>query len=341
MYSFCTLFDSGYLDKGIVLYRSLEELPDEIHLYIFAFDDKCYEVLMDMGLEKTTVISLKDFETSEMKKVKQERTKAEYCWTCTPFTIEYVLNNFNVDACTYVDADMMFFSSVKPIFDKMESKKASILITPHRFPPTEAGRKAENTFGRYCVEFNTFKNSEAGRTALSWWRERCLEWCYYEKDGERIGDQKYLDNWTQKFPGVLEVDHWGAGLAPWNIGQCSLLDAKDKDVRFKRKKTTEEWELIFYHYQNIRYLPKYFVNVSADKAEKALKVAIYYPYLKIIEQTRQELNEKYGIEFNEQKSCSQNPFIAFVQKKIIPYKIRSFTDLINLKTLMKDEGMGK
>lgn len=333
MYNFCTLFDSGYLDKGIVLYKSLEGLSDEIHLYIFAFDEKCYQVLIDMGLDKATVINLKDFETKEMKQLKQKRSRAEYCWTCTPLAIEYVLNNYNVDVCTYVDADIMFFSSVKPIFDKMKLEGASILITPHRFPTNEAGKKLENTFGRYCVEFNTFRNNEEGRTALSWWRERCLEWCYYEKGGERLGDQKYLDNWTQLFSGVLEVDHWGAGLAPWNIGQCSLLDANGKDVRFTRRNTTEEWNLVFYHYQNIRYLPHNFVNIGIGKSENALKKAVYYPYLMKVERIRQELDDKYEMKFITQKSCSQNPFIAFGQKKIMPYRIRSFSDIINLKTL--------
>ena len=34
----CTLFDSNYLDRGIALCDSLNEVSDNFNLYIFAFD---------------------------------------------------------------------------------------------------------------------------------------------------------------------------------------------------------------------------------------------------------------------------------------------------------------
>lgn len=45
MLTFCTLFDSNYIDKGIVLQRSMESVIPNYKLYILAMDDRCYEIL--------------------------------------------------------------------------------------------------------------------------------------------------------------------------------------------------------------------------------------------------------------------------------------------------------
>ena len=42
---FCTLFDSNYLDKGLVLYDSMCKHMSQFKLYVFACDKKCYEIL--------------------------------------------------------------------------------------------------------------------------------------------------------------------------------------------------------------------------------------------------------------------------------------------------------
>lgn len=331
MYNYCTLFDSNYLDKGLVLYNSLEEISDEFHLYIFALDNKAVDILRDFHLKYATVISLEEFETDEMLKVKKERSKAEYCWTCTPITIEYVLKNFTVEMCTYIDADMMFFSSTKPIFEQMDAEGSSVLITPHRFPNTEKGRVLEKRVGRYCVEFNTFKNDDKGISVLTWWKERCLEWCFFTRSGELFGDQKYLDGWTEKFTGVAEVTNWGAGLAPWNINQCRYISNKGTDINLKHVETNIDWKLIFYHYQNIKYLPFGLVNIGSMAKDKKLKNAIYDVYLKNIQEIRELLKVNYSLEFKTIKVSSKNKFIAFVQKYIMLFKIRYLTDIKRVK----------
>src|SRR3989304_9158872 len=109
MYNFCTLFDSFYLTRGLTMYRSLEKCCENFHLYIFAFDDKTYEILNKLQLKKATVVSLKDFEDEKLLAVKPTRTKAEYCWTCTSSTILYTIEKFNLPSCTYLDADLYFY----------------------------------------------------------------------------------------------------------------------------------------------------------------------------------------------------------------------------------------
>ena len=101
-YNFCTLFDSGFLDRGLSLYRSLVKNIDDFTLYIYAFDRKAYDILVDLNYDKTEVLYIDDIETDQMKAVRKERSRAEYCWTCTPIIIEYSLERFGLDNCTYI-----------------------------------------------------------------------------------------------------------------------------------------------------------------------------------------------------------------------------------------------
>jgi lipopolysaccharide biosynthesis glycosyltransferase len=247
MINFCTLFDTNYLSRGVALYSSLKENCTEFHLYIFAFNDKALRVLKELNLEHATLISLKEFEDAELLKVKPTRSVAEYCWTSTSSTILYVLENYNVESCTYLDADLFFYSSPESLLVEMGDK--SILITEHRYSPQY---NKELKSGKYCVQFVTFKNDVNGLTALRWWRERCLEWCYaYYEDG-KFGDQLYLDDWTERFDGVHVLEHPGGGLAPWNVQQYDFFHRKNR-LWGREKKTGNEFPAVFYHFHYLRF----------------------------------------------------------------------------------------
>ena len=111
MYSYCTLFDSNYLTRGLAMYESLKKYNDNFHLYIFAFDDRSYTLLEKLDLKSTTIISLKEFEDERLLAIKSDRTAGEYCWTCTPSIIKYSIEEYNLDNCTYLDADLYFFNN--------------------------------------------------------------------------------------------------------------------------------------------------------------------------------------------------------------------------------------
>ena len=162
MVNFCTLFDSNYLDKGIALYRSLDKVCDDFCLYIYCFDKKCQAILDQLELKHAKTIYYEEMETKELLAVKPSRSRAEYCWTCTPITIEYTLNKFSLENCTYIDSDLYFYSSPQIIFDEINEKKSDIAITPHRFCNDKYGHKLEERNGKYCVEFNFFRNNKNG-----------------------------------------------------------------------------------------------------------------------------------------------------------------------------------
>lgn len=341
--NFCTLFDSYYLDKGIALYQSLEKVSNDFQLYIFCFDDRSHEILKDMKLERATILHHSDIEkeTEKLLELKKERSKAEYCWTCTPVIIEYVLKHYPVESCTYIDADLYFFSNPQILFDEIKEANANIVITEHRFSDSPKDRRYLRRSGKYCVEFNYFDQSENAKKALDWWKEKCFEWCYHLYEPDRMGDQKYLEKFPGLFKGVHELQHLGGGTAPWNLAQYDLVSGSNTQsandsmrVILKEKKSGKEFPLVFYHFQNIRYLSDKKANINSCTHSKPLKRAIYLPYLSNIEQVRKELIPQ-GVDFSVKKSYSSNPLIAFIQRNILQYKIRSFSDIYNLEEIRK------
>lgn len=280
MHNFCTLFDSFYLTRGIAMYQSLEKTNTNFHLYIFAFDDTCFEILNKLNLKHATIISLKEFEDEKLLEVKSGRTKAEYCWTCTSSTILYVIEKYNVESCTYVDADLYFYQSPKVLFDEMEGK--SVLITEHRYPPKF---NRVNTSGIYCVQFITFLNNKEGLTALKWWRNACIDWCYDRYEDGKFGDQKYLDDWTTRFKGVHVLKHLGGGLASWNVEQWPLVSKKGNIITFKDNTDNTTFEAIFYHFHHVRFYQNNIVDLGWRHPTMPVVKNLYVPYIMALQET--------------------------------------------------------
>ena len=59
---FTTLFNSYYLPKGIAMIESLSQHCDNFHLYVFAYDEKCYAYLQKQNYPNVTVLSLTQLE---------------------------------------------------------------------------------------------------------------------------------------------------------------------------------------------------------------------------------------------------------------------------------------
>lgn len=291
MTNFCTLFDSNYLARGISLYESLKQRCATFHLYVVAFDDIAYNYLQTAGMENLTAIRLSDFEDEELLKVKPTRSVAEYCWTCTSSAILYCINTYNLPSCTYIDADMIFYQDPRILIEEAGTK--SIMITEHGYTE-DYGQFRTN--GIYCVQFMYFKNDSRGMTALKWWRERCLEWCYaYPEDG-KFGDQKYLDDWTTRFEGVHVLAHRGGGVAPWNLQQYSFSQAGD-NITITHQATKKTYPLVFFHFHGLKFYTDNKVSCSGTLYEinDAVKDMIYKPYIKELLALETQLTQKAGI----------------------------------------------
>lgn len=235
--NFCTLFDSYYMLKGLSLYQSLEKVSDDFHLYVMAFDCECYEKLKSFCFKHMTVELLDDFETPGLLKIKQTRTKAEYCWTCGPSVIWHFLKKYDLPNITYLDSDLFFMSNPSVIKD--EIGEASVAITEQGI-----SEKSAKQYGRYCVQYMFFKNDEEGCNTLAWWRDKCIEWCFQRFEENKYGDQKYLDEFPSLSPSLCVISNPSAGIAPWNMSRYTL---KGNSII----QNGIEYPFVFYHMHGI------------------------------------------------------------------------------------------
>lgn len=296
MITFCTLFDHNYLDKGITMYESLERVSDDFVLYVLCMSDKCYTILSDLSYPHLTPIKLADFETDELLETKKKRSVGEYCWTCSASLVDYVIRTYNPNSCTYIDSDLYFYSDPHCILDEMERKNASVQITGHRFNSYD-NKKMSWLVGKYCVEFNTFKNNEKGCELLDIWRRQCLDYCKCDGDGIHWADQKYMDNWVLDYEYAIETENLGAGIAPWNIAQYRMI-ADDEYGPTLITCRGKEFVPVFYHFQDMCYIDERSVRTNTQGywgVDRKLVKALYIPYIKHIAKNKQMLKDKYGV----------------------------------------------
>ena len=332
---YCTLFDSNYMDKGLVLYDSMCEHLGDFKLYVFAFDDLCYEILKKEAHRNMVVVSMKEFETPELLKVKGERTRAEYCWTCSPWTIKHVIEHYGEPICTYIDADMMFFSSPQPVFDDMKEKGCSVIIVPHRFKSEKKEKKAHEKVGSYCVEFNTFVHDVNGMKVLNWWADKCLEWCFYAVPGttEWYGDQKYLNAFPELFEGVYICEHYGVGLAPWNLCLVDGIEQEGAVPQIKVKKTGQIFPVVLHHFENVAFLSNHILHASSRTSSRVLHRMIYDVYIARILKKRAYLEKTYEHKLSKaRRVVTKNPIMKVYQKYISPIRrVKHLSDLYWVK----------
>jgi len=294
MLNFCTLFDRNYFYKGLTMYDSLmANCTEDFNLWILCMGNVTYELLEKMNLPNIKLITLNEFESPELLKIKTERSVAEYSWTCASNFIWFLSQKYpRLEKIIYLDADLYFFNDPKILIEELEDK--DVMITEHRYT-----KKYDQTIisGKYCVQFMVLKNNPNGLIILDWWRRACLDWCFAHIDNGRFGDQKYLDDWLTRFNEVYELQHLGGGVAPWNVQQYIFSNSDSKVIGLEIN-SNKKFPLVFYHFHDFLLMSKnkyfcckyYFIN-------KNTKALIYNPYFKNLQKNISGI-KKIKPEFN-------------------------------------------
>lgn len=258
---FVTLFDGLFLPQGLALHRSLERHGGAYTLWVLCVDRTAFDVLGKLALPNVRPILVESIETDALREARSKRTRAEYCWTLTPHSIQVVFaQDPSIRRVTYVDADFSFLKSPAPLFAELDASGKSVLITDHAYAP-DYDQTA--TSGQFCVQFVSFVRG-AGEVVAQWWADRCIEWCYARFEDGKFGDQKYLDEWPQRFADQVHVlQKLDLILTPWNATRFPYGPA------------------VAYHFHNLRLLAgKRVMLIRGYDVPKTTQAAIYQPYLR-------------------------------------------------------------
>ena len=276
MSAFCTMFDSRYFSRGIAMCESLLRHLPSAKIYVYALDEDCFRGVRAWGMPQVQAVPQSELEDDALRAVRPKRSWAEYCWTCTPYTVRHTLDRFGEKLCVYVDADVYFYASPKVLLDELDG--ADVMITEHRYSPAH-DRTA--TSGIYNVQFIPFRDTPEARATLEWWRAACLDACELNPDKGRCGDQKYLDDWTTRFSKIHVMRNLGGGVAPWNVQQYSFRHS-GRSVIGTVLATGEEFDLIFYHFHALRMTVRRNVQLTGLAYPLTADVVdlIYRPYVR-------------------------------------------------------------
>jgi hypothetical protein len=283
---YCTYFDINYVSHGLSLHKSLLTIEKNFTLFILCMDVEVYELLNKLDLNNVELIKLSDFESNDPDLLKSKKTRSivEYYFTCTPCLILYVLNHYNdVHTLTYLDADLYFFSDPQPIFEEISN--SSISLIEHRYSKKY---QSLTKFGIYNVGLMTFRKDKIGLKALSWWRTKCIEWCYKRLENGKYADQKYLDDWATRFEDVKIIQHKGANLGAWNIENYTIDVVNDNVI-------VDSQPLIFFHFHAFEKLlfNYYGPGWPQTKANKIIRENIYKIYLDSYLNNNRVINKYY------------------------------------------------
>jgi hypothetical protein len=296
---YVTYFDSLFIPQGLTLHQSLEKHAGEYLLWILCVDNQTFDSIEKLSLSNVRLMQLELLETEKLRELKNKRTKGEYCWTLTPFTMKFVFDaDESINRVTYLDADLWFRKNPTPIFKEFESSGKSVLITDHAFAPE---LDQSTLFGQYCVQFMIIVKGQSGENIRKWWESRCIEWCYNRTGNGKFGDQKYLDDWPNMFSESVHVlQNKELMLAPWNA------------TRFPYGNS------ILWHFHGLR--------ISGNSPNNY----IYYGGYPLPPETKKYIYQPYILELAQQISRLQS--IGFTVKTQIKFKTNLF---VQFKSILK------
>ena len=241
---FCSTLDARFAGRWLAMHRSLARYVPNLRMSAVCLDDEARAILERLRLPGVTILTLPELEAHdpELVAARASRTAREYISAMRPSILLRLVEDERPSAVVYVDADLMFFADPAPLLRELDH--ASVVLVPQWH--TEEKRHLDETFGTYNGGTIAFRGDAAGLAALRRWREQCLEWTGLTPEPGRFGNQRYLNEWPAKLPGVRVASHIGLGVAPWNVERYELAAGPgDGEV------LVDGEPLVFYHHSGV------------------------------------------------------------------------------------------
>ncbi len=241
----------SYLNRARVLGATLKKFHPDWTLWLCVTDIPPAEFPFDMANEPwDEVLYVTDLDIEDMESWLFRHDIVEACTAVKGPIIHRLIEMEKAEKVFYLDPDIAVFNPLDPLVDMLD--ESSILLTPHQLAP-ESGLQAimDNEMGSllhgtYNLGFTAIRNDEAGRHFAQWWSERCLDFCYDEKDRGLFVDQKWCDLVPALFDKVRIVRDPGYNVASWNLSHRTIDITADGQIM-----VNEHHPLRFYHFTKL------------------------------------------------------------------------------------------
>lgn len=241
-----TIVARNYYGLAQVLRQSVLQHDDDVDFIVFVADGIPNAHGNQFGADAVDGTAVMRLYVSEEKLLEAafKYNLTEFCTAIKPFCFKYLFDTTDASEAVYLDPDVLVFSSMAPVFDKLAT--ASIVLTPHiLFPSSLEGKRTDKGImatGIYNLGFVGLRRSKAGTTFANWWGQRLLDQCFVDSHDALFTDQKWADFVPALFPeeDVCVLRHCGTNLAPWNFHERQVSADADGRLIVQRRADPSE-----------------------------------------------------------------------------------------------------
>ena len=242
---FFTCAAVNYLPKVRALCRSLRRHHPEAKIHLALADerpawlvpepehfDRIHEI-GDLGIERWRGWSF-------------GHNVVELSTAIKPFVLERLLALPGCRKVLYFDPDMVLFSRVDDILERLESD--NVALTPHQTVPERAYQNILDNevtslrMGIFNLGFVGVRAGAEGERFARWWAERTYHFCRAEVHNGLFTDQKWINFAPVFFDGVAILKSPRHNVATWNLTTRSFEGSVERGF------TVDGEPLGFYHF---------------------------------------------------------------------------------------------
>lgn len=272
--AYVTLCDIRYLSRALSLINSIRHTGNNSDIILFALDRDSEEELMAMNLENVVIIYIDMLEAKfkELIRAKENRSRLEYYFCLTPFTIKYAMEITSKTTISYIDSDIWFLQNPENLL--INKSVYDIGIVKHSFPKHLIFMEKN---GVYNVGFLYFQRNQNSIKVLDWWAQSCIKSTSIDNDKNIYADQKYLEGFFD-FQAKVEIFALeGHNSAPWN---CNNLQNNSNIFV-----TQNGNNLIYFHFSGLRIFKYFYMmgyNSYSWRPNKVIRRNLYADYVREI-----------------------------------------------------------
>jgi hypothetical protein len=258
-------------------------------------DVTAYDLFVRMNASSLVPIRVENLMTPEVAAVRERTTHGQFCWVCQPLLCQFILDNIDVEMVTYLEADSLFFTNPDVLFKEIEDK--SVSLVPHNYSSPFDNTA---TAGKFCVQFNAFRNDAAAREVLAYWKACCFK---YDKSApSTYPGQTSLDDWPERFTCVAVIRNPGAGVAPWNVLGYALTQVDGVPH-------VDGVPIVFYHYHEYGRYPNGDHELGRYPYTKTVIDLLYRTYVREIRRA-EAMVKTLDSSFNYRREFRTPPTLA-------------------------------